>query len=160
MPLAIRAVLAMALPATVAGLVPWLLLDGVTLGHLSLWRLLCLVPMIAGLLLLIASIVLFAVDGHGTLAPVDPPLVFVARGPYRVTRNPMYVGVALWLIGLASLTADLRLAGYALCVLGAFHLFVMFIEEPSLRRRFGAPYEAYTQRVPRWIGFPRLRKRP
>jgi protein-S-isoprenylcysteine O-methyltransferase Ste14 len=43
---------------------------------------------------------------------------------------------------------------YAAALALAFHLFVVFVEEPGLRRRFGPSYEAYCRRVPRWL--PRL----
>ena len=43
---------------------------------------------------------------------------------------------------------------YAACVALVFHLFVLFYEEPHLRRRFGTEYEEYQRRVPRWL--PRL----
>lgn len=153
-PLALRAVLATALPITVAGVVPWMLLGALTPAYIPGWRWLSLVLMLGGLLLLGASVRQFAVQGRGTLVPLDPPVVFVASGPYRVTRNPMYVGVTLWLIGLTILSFDARLGRYTLCVVVAFHLFIVFVEEPSLRRRFGEPYVAYLRHVPRWIGRP------
>jgi len=151
-PLAVRAPLATAIPLTVAGVVPWLLLGETLPRAVPAWRLVFLVPMLAGLGFGAWSIVLFAVAGRGTLAPIDPPTIFVARGPYEVTRNPMYVGVALWLVGLAALTGQRSLAWYALIVIAWFHLFVVLVEEPGLRRRFGTFYEAYVRRVPRWLG--------
>lgn len=151
LPLAFRAVLATALPITVAGVVPWLMLGGVW-PRVPAWRYAFLAPMLAGLAFAAWSMLLFATVGRGTLAPVDPPRVFVADGPYRFTRNPMYVGVTCWLLGLAALTASRDLLWYAALVPVGFHLFVRLVEEPMLRRRFGATYEAYTRRVPRWLG--------
>jgi protein-S-isoprenylcysteine O-methyltransferase Ste14 len=95
--------------------------------------------------------------GGGTPAPIDPPRALVARGPYRVVRNPMYVGVGAVLVGEAMLFLSEALAIYALVVGFLFHLFVVVIEEPSLRGKFGASYEEYCRVVPRWL--PRL-KRP
>ncbi|MDP1890693.1 MAG: isoprenylcysteine carboxylmethyltransferase family protein [Gemmatimonadaceae bacterium] len=152
LPLAIRAPLATVIPLTVAGFVPWLLLDQTLPRGVTPWRLVFLLPMAAGLLLGLWSVVLFAVTGRGTLAPVDPPDIFVARGPYRVTRNPMYVGVVLWLVGLAALSGGRMLAWYAFAVLAWLHLFVVLVEEPGLRRRFGGSYESYARNVPRWLG--------
>ena len=63
----------------------------------------------------------------------------------------MYVGVGLVLFGGAAAFASLALLRYALFVVLAFHLFVIFYEEPTLKRKFGAAYEAYCQTVPRWI---------
>jgi protein-S-isoprenylcysteine O-methyltransferase Ste14 len=64
----------------------------------------------------------------------------------------MYVGVGAVLLGEAFLFGSARLFGYALAVVTAFHLFVVLYEEPTLRRSFGAAYERYCERVPRWIG--------
>jgi protein-S-isoprenylcysteine O-methyltransferase Ste14 len=49
----------------------------------------------------------------------------------------------------------LRLPLYVAALTAAFHLFVVFFEEPLLRRKFGASYEEYCRRVPRWV--PRVR---
>ena len=150
-PLPLRAVLATAMPITVAGVVPWLLL-GRAFPAVQAWRLVLLLPMLGGLAFGAWAVALFATVGRGTLAPIDPPTVFVARGPYRLTRNPMYLGVACWLLSLSALTGARVLLWYALAVLFGFHAFVVLVEEPGLRRRFGASYEKYTQRVPRWLG--------
>lgn len=88
--------------------------------------------------------------GRGTPAPFDPPLEFVASGPYRYVRNPMYVGAAMVLIG-----AGLALSSPAVVALGfvfllLMHLLVVLYEEPALTARFGAPYERYRSTVPRW----------
>jgi protein-S-isoprenylcysteine O-methyltransferase Ste14 len=75
----------------------------------------------------------------------------VAGGPYRYSRNPMYLGVLAAILGwlLAFQTAALLI--YGLAVAAAFNLFVIGYEEPHLRRLFGAEYDAYRRRVPRWL---------
>jgi protein-S-isoprenylcysteine O-methyltransferase Ste14 len=93
----------------------------------------------------------FASFGQGTPAPIDPPKVLVARGLYRVVRNPMYVGVLLIVLGESLLFASATLLGYALLIWVIAHLFVVFYEEPILRRKFGTSYETYRRTVPRWI---------
>jgi protein-S-isoprenylcysteine O-methyltransferase Ste14 len=92
--------------------------------------------------------------GKGTPAPFDPPRRLVVRGPYRFVRNPMYLGGALTLAGAALFYRSLFLLGYDCIFLLAFSLFVLFYEEPTLRRTFGPDYEAYCHRVARWL--PRL----
>jgi protein-S-isoprenylcysteine O-methyltransferase Ste14 len=93
----------------------------------------------------------FTFKGRGTPAPIDPPKELVATGLYRFVRNPMYVGVLLILVGYFLWFGYWRLLIYAgLCFLG-FHMFVTSFEEPTLRTKFGAAYEAYLRRVPRWI---------
>ena len=54
----------------------------------------------------------------------------------------------------ALLLGSRAVLGWAACIALAFHLFVLFWEEPDLRRRFGADYEAYCRRVPRWLPRP------
>ena len=71
--------------------------------------------------------------------------------PYRVSRNPMYVGVALILIGWAVLYSSLILTVYAAIVLLAFHFRVIVGEEPWLACTFGADWQSYRSRVPRWL---------
>ncbi|HWW30885.1 MAG TPA: methyltransferase [Steroidobacteraceae bacterium] len=105
----------------------------------------------SGLFVLVWCTVVFLVSGRGTLAPWDPPQRLVAVGPYRFSRNPMYVGVTLILIGWAALFWSAPLLIYAALVLLAFHIRVIAGEEPWLARRFGADWESYRARVPRWL---------
>jgi protein-S-isoprenylcysteine O-methyltransferase Ste14 len=92
----------------------------------------------------------FAFVGKGTPAPFDPPRRLVIRGPYRFVRNPMYIGAALALAGAALFYGTMSLLIYAGVFLLAMHLFVVGYEEPTLRRTFGAEYEAYCRQVRRW----------
>ena len=143
-------------PGAVGVVVPVLLVtSGLVDGDVRGW------PSFIGLLLLgVGALVLasaskgFAVEGEGTPAPFDPPVRLVARGPYRYVRNPMYVGLALMILGIARWMRAPGLLIYLAVVLVWFHLFVVFYEEPTLRRLFGAAYEDYLRTVPRWI--PRL----
>jgi protein-S-isoprenylcysteine O-methyltransferase Ste14 len=112
------------------------------------------VLILAGAALAIAIAGLFIIEGRGTPAPFDPPRKFVPRGPYKLVRNPMYVGGISLLLG-----SGLYLASPAITLLAAaavllVHIFVVAVEEPGLRKRFGREYEDYCQAVPRWI--PRL----
>lgn len=93
----------------------------------------------------------FAFAGRGTPAPLDPPRLLVTRGLYRQVRNPIYVGVLLILAGEAALFESLTLLIYALFVWLVFHIFVVAYEEPTLKEKFGTPYEEYRKAVPRWI---------
>jgi protein-S-isoprenylcysteine O-methyltransferase Ste14 len=92
----------------------------------------------------------FAIVGRGTPAPFDPPRRLVARGPYAVVRNPMYIGAGLALIGASLFYQSLALLGYAAAFFLVTHLFVVLYEEPILRATFGAEYESYCRRVRRW----------
>jgi protein-S-isoprenylcysteine O-methyltransferase Ste14 len=118
----------------------------------------------AGWLLIAAGIALyfacafwgFALRGKGTPLPMDPPKKLVVEGPYQVVGNPMYWSVASVMLGEAVVFHSIALAELAAAFFVGVNLFVLFYEEPALRRKFGAEYEEYCQRVPRWL--PRFRK--
>ncbi len=146
-------------PTIVAGLVPWLLTrweaDAQPLGL----RILGGALLVAGAALVLETTARFALQGRGTPAPWAPPERFVARGSYRLTRNPMYVGVLALIVGQALLLGREILFAWAAAAWLLFHLFVVLEEEPGLRRRFGAAYEDYCERVARWLPTrPRIRR--
>lgn len=60
----------------------------------------------------------------------------------------MALGFCLIFIGEAVAFNALQILAYTAIIFSVIHLFVVFIEEPGLKRRFGAPYEAYCQSVP------------
>jgi protein-S-isoprenylcysteine O-methyltransferase Ste14 len=105
--------------------------------------------------LLGACILEFARTGRGTLSPVDPPRVLVVHGLYRYVRNPMYLSVTAIVLGEAVLSGSTGLVVYWAVWFAAANLFVVFYEEPNLRRRFGAEYDRYMKAVGRWL--PRVR---
>ena len=157
-----RSVLATALflclaPGTVAGLIPF---------WISRWQ---FEPSFFGfepvrwfgvLLILFAVPVLlescarFAVEGLGTPAPILPTQHLVVKGLYRYVRNPMYVAVVSIIIGQGLLLGNASVLVYAAVVWAPFFGFVLLYEEPKLRKTYGAEYDAYSARVPRWI--PRI----
>lgn len=141
-------------PGTVFVLVPYLLLGKDVPWPAGWMNWLALGPFVLGAAILLKCAWDFAVVGLGTPAPIDPPQFLVVSGFYRYVRNPMYVGVALVLFSEAMLFSSPRLLKYALLVGTCFFLFVLAYEEPTLRKKFGASYQAYCQAVPRWI--PRL----
>ena len=99
----------------------------------------------------------FGRTGRGTPAPIAPPQRLVVVGFYRYVRNPMYVGFAAGWIGLWIVFGHPNpeaIAAVAATALGV-HLFVLFYEEPTLHKKFGADYDEYRRNVRRWL--PRLR---
>jgi protein-S-isoprenylcysteine O-methyltransferase Ste14 len=121
------------------------------------WRWLAAVPSVLGLGVALRCIWDCGWTGRGTPAPFVPPQRLVVVGFYRYVRNPMYVGFAAGWIGLWAIFGhpDLRsIAAVAVLAL-AVHLFVVFYEEPALRRMFGARYNEYRGNVRRW--WPRMR---
>lgn len=117
-----------------------------------------LLPLVPGLALLLVCVREFYVAGRGTLAPWSPPRELVVSGPYRFSRNPMYIAVALVLWGWALGFHSRTLAVYALGVMLAFHLRVVLAEERFLARTQGGKWRDYKARVPRWLPIPRSKR--
>jgi protein-S-isoprenylcysteine O-methyltransferase Ste14 len=146
-------------PGTVPGLVPWWLSRwkaSSTLISPSLTRGIGVAVIVAGLTVLLNCFVRFAL-GSGTPAPLTPTQHLIASGSYRYVRNPMYLAIVAVVMGQAIFFARGVLVAYALSIWLCMHLFVVFYEEPRLRRSFGAEYEAFCARVPRWL--PRFHAR-
>ena len=150
---ALRHLLAIGLlPGVVAGVVPALLVD-----ELASWPLIVLggIVVALGLALIVQTVALFATVGKGTLAPWDPTARLVVRGPYRRVRNPMISGVLCVLLGETLLFGSPAVLAWFAIVFAVNAVYFPLVEEPGLRRRFGAEYDAYRSAVPRWL--PRLR---
>ena len=140
-------------PGTVTVYLPYRLLGpGATVA--SPFGLLGALPIVLGAMVYLWCAWDFAMAGHGTPAPIDPPKILVATGPYRVVRNPMYMGVLLILLGESVAFASFPILYYALVVWLFFHLFVVLYEEPTLRQKFGSSYQEYCNTVSRWIPRP------
>ena len=151
-----RALMAfLAMPAVVAFAVPagWLWFG----GRLHVVHPLGLVAWVTGAAALLWCVRDFYVVGKGTLAPWAPPQKLVVVGLYRFSRNPMYVSVALVLLGWAWTFGAWGLLVYAGVVATAFHLRVVLGEEPWLARTHGEQWRRYRAQVPRWLGPRRSR---
>jgi protein-S-isoprenylcysteine O-methyltransferase Ste14 len=120
------------------------------------WRWMAAIPSILGFAVALRCIWDFGWTGRGTPAPIAPPQRLVVVGFYRYVRNPMYVGFAAGWIGLWIVFGRANPGAIAaVCLVAlAVHLFVVFYEEPTLLKKFGADYERYRQNVRRWL--PRL----
>lgn len=140
-------------PGTVAGWVPWLLRGSSSQATENLalrWT---------GILLIAIGVAVylhtafwgFANRGQGTPAPIAPPKKLVVEGLHRYVRNPMYIGVLSIVIGQALLFESGPIVRYAAMLWVGFHLFVLFYEEPILKRQFATEYDEYRKRVPRWL---------
>lgn len=125
----------------------------VTLHPVLGWH---LVLMIIGGAIMIRCCWDFAWTGRGTPAPFDPPRRLVITGLYRWVRNPMYVGMGLFLIGEAFLLPEVtrEMLTMTLVLFVVVNVFILAYEEPVLRSKFGDDYLRYTREVGRWI--PRL----
>jgi protein-S-isoprenylcysteine O-methyltransferase Ste14 len=117
-----------------------------------------LVPVLAGLAVILRCFADFVRRGRGTPAICDPPRELVVAGLYQYVRNPQYVGVVLVIVGETLLTGMVVLFGYAVVMAVGYHLFVRYCEEPTLKRLFGESYARYREAVPRWL--PRRHAEP
>jgi protein-S-isoprenylcysteine O-methyltransferase Ste14 len=86
-----------------------------------------------------------------SIVPIRPAEALVSSGPYRYTRNPMYVSLALLTIGCALFLATWWPLVLLVPTLAIVQKVVILPEERYLQRRFGTEYEAYARRVRRWV---------
>jgi protein-S-isoprenylcysteine O-methyltransferase Ste14 len=146
----VRALLAfLLLPGMVAFVIPILLIAPG--GSRSFTNAAGLILLIPGIIVLLWCVREFYTAGRGTLAPWSPPRSLVVSGPYRVSRNPMYVGVLLILCAWAVGYRSVALAIYAAALAIAFHLRVVYFEEPWLARTHPDVWPGYRATVPRWV---------
>lgn len=155
------------IPGTIAVYIPrWLVQLYPTRFELGEWRSAGLLFMLVGFGFYLVSATSFLIEGGGTPAIwFTKPLKFligeepvkVVRGKlYQSTRNPMYIGVVTFVLGEALWNDARILLTYSIVLWLCFHLVVVFIEEPHLRRKSGEQYEEYLRTVPRWIGIRSL----
>jgi protein-S-isoprenylcysteine O-methyltransferase Ste14 len=97
----------------------------------------------------------FVRRGGGTPVPLDPPKVLIVGGLYRISRNPMYIGVLLIQVGTTLWFGSLAQVVYWFFLFIGFTLFIRANEEPYLLKIFGTQYEAYCREVPRWLPLKR-----
>jgi protein-S-isoprenylcysteine O-methyltransferase Ste14 len=109
---------------------------------------------VAGVTALVSAFARFVTEGLGTPAPIAPTQKLVVTGLYRYVRNPIYIAVVAVIFGQALLFGDWRLLWYGALLWLFFHVWVVMIEEPTLKQTFGTEYESFRTHVPRWI--PRL----
>ena len=146
----LRAVFAvLLLPGVIGFAIPLLLIE--PRWHHRMFFLPAVLPLAFGVSLLLGGVVEFYRAGKGTLAPWSPPVHLVTSGPYRFSRNPMYVAMSSLLIGWALGFRSLPLTWWAIFMIIAFHLRILMYEEPTLARLFGDEFHRYKSRAPRWL---------
>jgi protein-S-isoprenylcysteine O-methyltransferase Ste14 len=118
------------------------------------WQVGGMVLSAAGAIVLLWTVLAFALVGKGTPVPLDPPRRLVVTGPYRFVRNPMYLAAGAVLLGAAAFHRSWAIAAYCAALLGAVSVFIVKYEEPTLRRLFGAEYETYCRSAGRWVPRP------
>jgi len=103
-----------------------------------------------GLSLIASARLLFWKTGQSPM-PWKPSPSLIAAGPYRFTRNPMYLGATCILLGIGGLTNDAWIDLLAPLALVIVHVVVVRPEERYLRERFGETYDSYAARVRRYL---------
>jgi protein-S-isoprenylcysteine O-methyltransferase Ste14 len=86
-----------------------------------------------------------------TIVPHETPSTLVISGPYRFTRNPMYVSLTLVYLGVAGTRNEIWPVIVLPLVLAYINFLVIPIEEKNLRGAFGDEYQKYGERVGRWL---------
>jgi protein-S-isoprenylcysteine O-methyltransferase Ste14 len=86
-----------------------------------------------------------------SMMPASPTTALVISGPYRLTRNPMYLGMACLYIALALAFGVIWALAVLPIVLIAVDRLVIAREEPYLEAEFGDRYRDYKRRVRRWL---------
>jgi protein-S-isoprenylcysteine O-methyltransferase Ste14 len=139
-------------PGTVVGIVPWLIRGNSAVAARGAEFVAAMAAIVLGIsIYLYTAFWSFAAVGGGTPAPIAPTRILVVRGLHRFVRNPMYIGVELAVLGQAWLFHSFPTLVYLAFAAAAVYLFVLFYEEPTLRRRYGEEYARYCAAVPRWI---------
>jgi protein-S-isoprenylcysteine O-methyltransferase Ste14 len=103
----------------------------------------------AGIVLNLWSVSLFERNGVG-IRPFSFTPALVARGPYHVSRHPMYLGLVAIVLGLSVATGVLANIWSAVALGVWLHYAYVLPEERYLRDQFGAAYDEYCRRVPQW----------
>jgi protein-S-isoprenylcysteine O-methyltransferase Ste14 len=141
-------------PGAVAFWLPLVVLDATKLVVLRAWsveQFVALVPLTVGAAVYGRCVWDFVTRGRGIPMPIDHPKQLVVSGLYRYVRNPMYLGVLLFLLGEALFLRYAAFVLYTAIWFGFVNLFVLLYEEPNLRRKFGESYTSYTAAVGRWV---------
>lgn len=105
---------------------------------------------VTGIALIVLARVWFTRTGQSPI-PWKPTPSLIFQGPYRVTRNPMYLGATTILLGLGLALDNLWICLFALVALGVVHFIAVLPEERYLREKFGESYTQYLARVRRYL---------
>lgn len=105
---------------------------------------------LTGFAVVISARILFSRTGQNPI-PWKPTPELILQGPYRYTRNPMYVGVTILQVGIGVSFNNLWIAALALPALTIVHFIAVLPEEKYLTEKFGEPYKAYLTRVRRYV---------
>lgn len=151
-----------AVPGFVVGYMPYALYDVKETVETGFFRYTGLILIFMGTLFYMRSALNFLVHGGGTpaiwfskhlkLLIGEEPFKLVSSGIYKYSRNPMYLGVIMVVYGLSIFFESKDIFVYACMLIVFFHIVIIFLEEPHLRRKYGEEFERYLQETNRWFG--------
>jgi len=118
--------------------------------HLLTYRLVGIAVLSMGLFLAISARILFSRSGQSPI-PWKPTPELLFQGPYRFTRNPMYVGLTVIQFGLGLALNNLWISLLAPVSLLVVHFLAVLPEEKYLGEKFGDSYRAYLTKVRRYL---------
>jgi protein-S-isoprenylcysteine O-methyltransferase Ste14 len=106
--------------------------------------------LVCGTSLVISARIWFTRTGQSPI-PWKPTPELILRGPYRFTRNPMYVGVTLFVVGLGLTLNDIWISLFAAPALLVVHFIAVLPEERYLAEKFGQSYRNFHAQVRRYV---------
>ena len=109
------------------------------------------IPLVVGALALFGWAVITMRRGGASVPTHTPTAAIVASGPYRFSRNPIYLAMMLLLIGLGCWTNSIWFLAWTVVATILLTYFVIKREEEYLERKFGEAYLGYKRGVRRWI---------
>lgn len=108
------------------------------------------IVLIAALMLIVPAVTAFAQAGE-TLRPATPSHALLTEGPYKFTRNPMYLAMVLIGVGFGIATENLWIMLASVGAGAIINFLVIPREEAYLERKFGVDYREFKERVRRWV---------
>lgn len=150
------------IPGTVAGLIPYLLVRNHARDfyYVPVFYLGILI-LVTGLLFYVFTVFAFIIKGKGTPAIWftskikwligEEPGSLVSSGLYKLSRNPMYLGVIFIVFGEGLLLQQYIVLFYSVLLFIIFHFVVVYVEEPHLRMKHGNDYIKYIENTKRWL---------
>ncbi len=155
------------IPGFVIGYVPYSLYNHQEIFEIGILRYSGLIPIGLGVLLYIWSSLNFLLIGNGTPAMWftkrlkiligEEPIRLVSSGLYKISRNPMYLGVLNIVFGLSMLFESRSILIYSILLGLFFHLVIILLEEPHLKAKYGRDYETYLKQTNRWFGLKSMK---
>jgi protein-S-isoprenylcysteine O-methyltransferase Ste14 len=133
----------------IAGAVSWLYPWRVLLDLRIVWLGVVLVAI--GFAISVWAFLLFRSEGTEINPTSEMNKSLVVRGPFRFTRNPMYLGLVLLTLGIAFWVRSLPMFAVPLLVFATANWVHIPFEEAKMRRQFGAAFDRYMRQVRRWI---------